>query len=92
MVSERKLAERLILQEFRRVIDFLMHNAGLTLFDRYFLILLTLFDRYFLILLTLFDRYFHQYPIVQYNIIEKYFTQILIVFKFHLTLRTNVRI
>jgi hypothetical protein len=29
MMSERKLAERLILQEFRHVIDFLMHNAGL---------------------------------------------------------------
>jgi two-component sensor histidine kinase len=29
MVSERKLAERLILQEFRCVIDFLMHNTGL---------------------------------------------------------------
>jgi hypothetical protein len=29
MMSERKLAERLILREFRHVIDFLMHNAGL---------------------------------------------------------------
>lgn len=29
MVSKRKLVERLILQEFRHVIDFLMHNAGI---------------------------------------------------------------